>query len=233
MKPLFRIKICGIRRLADAQAAADAGADAIGLNFYPGSSRCVTLATAQAIRTSLPSGICCVGVFVNAEVSEVIKTAAEVGLDALQFHGDEPPEYLAAIREAGGGLSSAPIIRAFRCRDGDYQVFSDYVASVHMDGPSNRPEVSVLIDAFVEGKYGGGGETIDWQAFHDARSRFHAPLILAGGLTANNVARAIEIARPDAVDVASGVESSPGQKDRELVRQFVENARRAFANAAP
>jgi phosphoribosylanthranilate isomerase len=163
-------------------------------------------------------------VFVNAPVDVVAKIAAATNLDAIQFHGDEPPEYLAAIRAAGDW----PIIRAFRCRNNNYQQMATYMSPASAGSSDERPPYSALIDAFVEGAYGGGGQTINWQEFRAARPLFRLPLILAGGLNATNVAIAIDQARPDAVDVASGVESSPGKKDPELIQRFVENAKRAF-----
>jgi phosphoribosylanthranilate isomerase len=112
MKPLFRIKICGITSVEDAQAAAAAGADAIGLNFFSGSPRYVNAEKALTIRKALSSGVHCVGVFVNAPVADVAKFAADLNLDAIQIHGDEPPEYLHAVRAAGAWLTYVPIIRA-------------------------------------------------------------------------------------------------------------------------
>jgi phosphoribosylanthranilate isomerase len=223
MNLLFRIKICGVTRVEDARAAAAAGADAIGFNFYSGSPRHIAPEAAAAIRRAVPEGMHCVGVFVNAPVTEVAEIAERLSLDAIQIHGDEPQDYLASLRAAGGRLTSAPIIRAFRRGPIDYPRMAEHLKKAEVD------KVSLLVDAFVAGKFGGGGHTIDWEEFRDARSQFaNIPLILAGGLTADNVARAIATARPDAIDVASGVESEPGKKDSELVRQLVQNARRAF-----
>ena len=218
---MFRIKICGVTRPADAALAAAAGADALGLNFYPGSKRCIDLATAHSIRETAraaaarPPAI--VGVFVNAAVEEVHRTAAELSLDYVQLHGDEPPEYLAE-------LAGLRVIRAFRCREGGLAPLESYLARCA------SPPAAVLLDAYAAEAYGGTGRRVDWSPLAAyAGAIAGLPLILAGGLHAENVAAAIETARPAAVDTASGVESSPGVKDAAAVRAFVDGAIRGFS----
>ncbi len=223
---MFQIKICGITNLADARHAVEAGADAVGLNFYSRTPRYVTPATAREIRQAMPKDVLCVGVFVNATAAEVATIADAVGLDALQFHGDESPHALAEYRKTAGRVATLPLIRAFRCRDNGYPRIAAYIDDCRGLGVNLT---SALIDAYVEGKYGGGGESIDWTEFRESRPLFgKLPLILAGGLTPDNVAAAIAAARPDTVDVASGVEAAPGHKDHDAMRRFVENARRAW-----
>jgi phosphoribosylanthranilate isomerase len=215
---MFRVKICGITNLKDAQLAADAGADAVGLNFHPASPRCCPLARAQEIAASLGPGVCKVGVFVGASALEVRRTAASVPLDLVQLHGDEPPEFLREIR-------SLAIMRAFPAA-GDLSEISAYLEACHRLVALPR---MLLVDARHGGQFGGTGTTVDWNLLVENRARMRGlPLVLAGGLTPENVADAINLVRPWAVDVASGVESAPGTKSPELVRRFVAAARGAF-----
>lgn len=200
-----KVKICGVTALDDALAAAELGADAVGFNFYPASPRYVVPAAARRIAAELPRDICRVGVFVNETRSKVTAIAEEVGLTALQFHGDETPEDCAGW--------PWKVIKAIRVRD------------------SEAPETAraytvdfILADAYVEGTFGGTGKRIATQrlsAFDPSR------LIVAGGLTCGTVAEVVRCVRPFAVDVASGVESAPGRKDRDLMRRFIENANAA------
>ena len=196
-----RVKICGITNEDDAQAAVDAGAVALGFNFYPRSVRCVDPRVAAAIVAGLPSTVCPVGVFVDASREEVLGLARDVGLRALQFHGHEPPEYCRGW--------ACTVIKVVRVRD------RSAVAE------AGRYDVDfILADAYVEGLPGGTGLRIAPELLEGLdRTR----LILAGGLTAENVAEAVRRVRPVAVDVASGVESAPGKKDRQLMRSFVAN----------
>jgi phosphoribosylanthranilate isomerase len=220
MSALFRIKICGITNVADARMAAAAGADAIGLNFYAQSPRFVSRDVAHEIAAALPAGVAKVGVFVNASVADMAATADALALNYVQLHGDEPPALLAE-------LDSHAIIRAFRCRDGDGRIVLDYLADCARVGVH---PAAVLLDAHVAGQFGGTGAKLDWAAVHNLqRSLEDIPVLLAGGLTADNVAAAIAEARPHGLDAASGVESSPGKKDARLIEQFVAEARRAFA----
>ncbi|MCX8073244.1 MAG: phosphoribosylanthranilate isomerase [Candidatus Binatia bacterium] len=200
------VKICGVTRPEDAMAAAEAGADWIGLNFYPRSPRFVTKDRACEILAAVPSHVQVVGVFVGATRDEVEETAASLELDLLQFHGDEPPDYCTGWRW--------PVIKAIRLRTReDWERARSY------------PVDFLLIDAHVPGQFGGTGETADWMEI--ARLPVEQPLILAGGLRAENVAQAVRVVRPFAVDVASGVESSPGVKDADALRRFVQNAKSA------
>ena len=207
------IKICGVVSAGDAALVASAGANAVGLNFWPGSKRFVgDERAARAVLEAIPAGVLKVGVFVNAPAGEVVATAARLGLDRVQLHGDERPEDFTDL----AGLERARVIRAVRVRDaGSFAADARWDAGVY------------LYDAFVEG-YGGGGATGPWDLI---AARARRPLWLAGGLRPENVAAAVRATRPDGVDVASGVESAPGRKDPALVRAFVVAAREAAASS--
>jgi phosphoribosylanthranilate isomerase len=200
---MTRVKICGVTSVDDALMAATAGADAIGLNFWPRSPRCVTVDVACAIAASLPAHVCRVGVFVDAPRDEVASVAARVGLDALQFHGSE-----SAALCAGWDRKT---IKAVRVRDADSLA---QAAAYAVD--------FILADAYVEGRPGGTGRRVPWEWLGGVPP---GRLILAGGLTPENVTEAIRALRPAAVDVASGVERAPGRKDPEKVGRFIANAR--------
>ncbi|MEE2827079.1 MAG: phosphoribosylanthranilate isomerase [Planctomycetota bacterium] len=208
----FKTKICGVTSLEDARAAIELGADAIGLNFYRSSRRFVNPELAREISRDIQPGKALrVGVFVNMPVDEVLETVKQVGLDVVQFHGDETIDMIEPM-----GL---PVIRAIRLGEqaSSEKEISQWIA--HGVG-------AILLDADAGNEYGGTGKTIDWQkAGHIS---CEVPLILAGGLTPENVGRAISEARPDAVDVASGVEGQAGGKDLGLMREFIRNAREAF-----
>ncbi len=195
-----RIKICGITRVEDAHAAAQAGADAIGLVFYPPSPRFLTLQQARAIRTALPPFVTSVALFVNASREVVERVIGEVAPDMLQFHGEEPPEYCAAFR--------LPYIKACRVRQG--------IDLLEYWRPFSNAS-GWLADAYVEG-YGGAGTSFDWSIVPAQRAR---PLILSGGLAQRNVADAIRRVRPWGVDVSSGVESAKGIKDAAKIAGFI------------
>jgi phosphoribosylanthranilate isomerase len=217
---MFRIKICGITRLEDALAAATAGADAIGLNFYPRSARFVGEEQARRIAAAVPAGIARVGVFVNASAEEIQETFDCTPLDFIQLHGDEPPEFLCQ-------LGDRPIIRVFRVGIAGLAAALAYLDCCRQFGVVPR---MVLADAAAGRSYGGTGEMADWSALSGyPAAGWHPPLILAGGLTPDNVAAAIRAVRPAAVDTASGVESSPGVKDSGLMKRFVEAARSLLA----
>jgi len=219
---MFRIKICGITTVEDGLAAARAGADAVGLNFYPGSKRYVPILRAQMIANALAGTVVKVGVFVNAEADEVCETFDRVGLDLVQLHGDEPPYFL---RQLGG----RPVIKAFRLEQQGLCAVGRYLSGCR--GMKCMPRMT-LVDANVEGAYGGTGQVADWQTLKTYQPAHPEeplpPLVLAGGLTPDNVAMAIRTVRPQAIDTASGVETSPGRKSEALVRRFVEAAREAF-----
>ncbi len=196
-----RVKICGITNLADAQAAVEAGADALGFNFYAQSPRHLTVPAAAEISRQLPPYLMRVGVFVNAPDELVTRAIAECGLSLLQFHGDEPPEFCTQF-----GLMN---MKAFRIRDAE-----------SLKELAKYPTDAYLLDAFSPEARGGTGEKFNWDLAIEAQ-KFGKPVFLAGGLTPENVADAVRKVRPFGVDVASGVESSPGQKDRQKVKDFI------------
>ena len=213
---MFRIKICGITNVSDAQSAVQAGADAVGLNFYPASPRFITRSTARQICGVLPAEIVKVGVFVNAEAIEVCQTFDELELDLIQLHGDETPEFIVQ-------LGIRPVMRAFRLGPKGLKPIYTYLEACKQLGCVPK---LVMMDAFSKGVYGGSGETPNWSACAQyPRNEDVPPLVLAGGLTQSNVAQAIDKVRPAAVDTASGVESSPGRKNPAAVMSFVQAAR--------
>lgn len=217
---MFRIKICGVTRVEDALMAVEAGAEALGVNFYPQSPRCVSAQTAQAIVRSLPPEVAKVGVFVNAPASQIATLVEQLGLDLIQLHGDEPPEFLPQ-------WAGTPIIKALRLGPERLAGVVAYLARCRELG---SVPAMCLIDSYLKGRYGGTGQVADWAALREyGGERWHPPLVLAGGLNPQNVAEAIRLVRPYAVDTSSGVERSPGLKDPLLVRQFVAAARHAFA----
>ncbi len=230
----FRIKICGVTNTDDALAAVNAGADAIGLNFFAGSKRCVAIDAAAKIAAEVRRpAVCIAGVFVNAPAEEILRTVQAVGLNAVQLHGDETPEFVLALDDALQAASFAHgrpiIIRAFSCRAANLEAEEKFLLACERPYAPLVPQ-AVLLDAYQPGTYGGTGAIVEWSLVREQREHLGGrPIILAGGLTADNVAAAIEAALPDAVDVASGVESSPGTKDHDLVRAFIENARNAFS----
>lgn len=216
---MFRIKICGITTVEDALAATAAGADAIGLNFYERSPRFVSVQRAQEIVAALPPQVAKVGVFVNSLAKGVRATWERACLSAVQLHGDENAEFLQL-------LAGIPVIRAFRCKEATLDGVEAYLRLCEKLG--SLPD-GVLLDAHAPGSYGGTGQVLDWNAIQtERRKTLGLPLILAGGLTPDNVAKAIELARPDAVDTASGVESAPGKKDPAMVQAFVAAASAAL-----
>lgn len=226
---MFRIKICGITNLDDAQFAVDQGADALGLNFYSRSPRSISPEVAAEIsRTTMPGQAKLVGVFVNETANQLWTVANYARLDAWQLHGDEPPSQLASLLL---GKSSQQLIRAFRCREQDLDSIHRYLLDCQA---THATPHAVLLDAYAPDAFGGTGQVVDWNIVRDHRDQlFGLPVILAGGLTPDNVAEAIRTARPDAVDVASGVESSPGKKDPAKVQDFIAASRAAFADLAP
>ncbi len=217
---MFTIKICGITRPEDARASAAAGADAIGLNFYPHSPRAIDLKRARAIVAALPGGTIKVGVFVNAEPAEICRTCDDLGLDLIQLHGDEAPEVLAA-------LGSRPVMKAFRAAGAEgLRAVLDYLDVCRNLACTPR---LVLFDAPLARGFGGSGKPGDWSlARQYVDSRQIPELALAGGLTADNVADAIRMTGARAVDTASGVESQPGIKDPAAIQAFVRAARSAM-----
>ncbi len=242
---MFQIKICGITSAEDALLAAEAGADAIGLNFYEQSPRRVTCDQAAEIVSRLredfsPEAVQVVAVFVNHGLDDILWTIRDADLYGsglcLQLHGDEPPEMLRDLHghelgtsghllQATGHAPVVPVIRALRVAGGD---LAEPVAYLDACRKLSALPQAVLLDAARPGSYGGTGKTIDWPAIGASGGRLGVPLILAGGLTPDNVAGAIAAARPAAVDVASGVESAPRGKDYAKTMAFVAAAKQAF-----
>ena len=200
-----KVKICGITNLPDGLAAAEAGADALGFVFYDQSPRGISVEAAAALIRQLPPFILKVGVFVNAPEDLVVRAIRECGLNLLQFHGDETPEYCLQF-----GLMS---MKAFRIHD-----------AASMQALLGYQTDAWLLDAYTPDKPGGTGETFDWDLALEARA-WGRPIFLAGGLTPENVADAVRRARPYAVDVSGGVESAPGRKDHAKVRAFIQSAK--------
>jgi len=206
---MVKIKICGVTRAVDALQAAAAGADAIGFNFWPGSKRYIAPERALPIRMSLPPFVAAVGVFVDAPLETMHEIIATCGLDYVQLHGHESVHLVKRIHGAG-------IIKAVRVRSEDD--LSELEKHDNVD--------AFLLDAAVDGQYGGTGQTFDWHLARVAASR--ARIILAGGLDPHNVQAAIETAHPWAVDVAGGVEDdTPGVKSRKLMTAFCRAAKTA------
>ena len=201
-----RVKICGITRVDDAIAAERAGADAIGLVFYPPSSRNVALEPAAEIAAASGAFTTTVGLFVNPEPAELERVLASVRLERLQFHGDESEDF---CRQFG-----IPYLKALRMRPG-----AD-LAALAAEYPSAG---GILLDSYKPGVAGGTGETFDWTLIPDS---LRSSIILAGGLNPDNVATAIQQVRPAAVDVSGGVESAPGIKSEDRIRAFIEAVNR-------
>ena len=200
-----KVKICGITGTADALAAVEAGADALGFMFYAPSPRCVSFASAVEIIGELPPLVAKVGVFVNPTEEEVRRGITECGIDTLQFHGEESPEFCRRF-----GLK---VIKAFRVRDAE-----------SLQPTKDFPNEAWLLDSYVAGQLGGTGARFNWDLATDAARR-HRSVLLAGGLTPENAAEAVRKVRPYGLDVSSGVESAPGKKDAAKVRAFIAAAK--------
>ena len=198
---MTKIKICGIKTVEDARAAMDAGANLIGFNFYPKSPRYIDVGVCRDIMSVMRKygHVTYVGVFVNASLEEIHATMETCGLGLAQLHGDETPEMLSALEGSA--------FKAFRGVPPDVNGFA-------RDGSP-----ALLVDASVKGVYGGSGVTADWSAAAELAKRY--PLLLAGGLTPENVAEAVRQVKPWGVDVASGVESGAGEKDASKMKAFV------------
>ena len=200
-----RIKICGLRDPEHARIAAQAGADAIGLVFYGPSPRYVEIAQAAAVAAALPPYVMAVGLFVNADEGEVRRVLDSVRLDLLQFQGDETPEFCEGFR--------VPYVRAVRM-----EPETDLVECASRFSRAK----ALLLDAHVPGQPGGTGRTFDWQVIPRG---LPIPVILSGGLTVENVARAVREVKPWAVDVSSGVETGRGSKDPRKIVDFIRSVR--------
>ena len=201
----IRTKICGITSIEDAQVAIAAGADAIGLVFYAVSPRAVTIDQAKAIALSVGPFVTVTGLFVDADEAFIRNVLSQVSLHVLQFHGDESPDYCNRFQR--------PYMKAIRMRP-------DLDVDAEIQRYPNA--VGVLLDAYRAGVPGGTGETFDWQRVPKKSLK---PIVLAGGLTPENVALAISSTRVYGVDVSGGVESAPGKKDAQKVKNFIHNAR--------
>ena len=203
---MVRIKICGITNLEDALLAAELGADALGFIFYPKSPRKVDAETARSIIAQLPPFVAAVGVFVDEGAAVVQELAARVGLDWVQLHGQESPDYCRSL--------GRNVIKGFRIQDEDsLGRLADYQGAAQ----------ALLLDTYKKGQVGGTGEIFDWHLARKAKK--FGRIILAGGLTSENVAQAIAIAGPAAVDAASGTEAAPSRKDPTKLRAFFEAVR--------
>jgi phosphoribosylanthranilate isomerase len=201
---MTKVKICGITTLDDALMAVQAGADALGLVFFEKSPRHVDLERATAIIAGIPPLVQVVGLFVNAPLELVNETADRCGLDLVQLHGEESPSYCDSVRRR--------VMKAFRVRGMEsIAALADYRVAGY------------LLDAYSPDSYGGTGERFDWDCAVAAKPS--GPIILAGGLNADNVASAVRQVAPFAVDVSSGVEAAPGRKDPDMVRNFIRNAK--------
>ena len=204
---MTKIKICGIKTLDDALAAIDLGADLIGFNFYPKSPRYAEVGVCRGIMSKVRTvgRVTCVGVFVNASAGEIHATMDTCGLNLAQLHGDETVEFMDSLQEKS--------FKAFRGIPAD------------VDGFARDDAPTFLVDASVKGVYGGSGVIADWDGAAELAKKY--PLLLAGGLTPENVAEAVGRVKPWGVDVASGVESAPGKKDPSKMKAFVQAVRGA------
>lgn len=201
---MTKVKICGITNLDDARAALEEGADAIGFVFYPQSHRYISFEKAAEIVRSLPPFVPTVGVFVNETEKTVLEAVRKASLSLAQLHGDETPEFCKAL-----GLR---VIKAIRVSlPEDITRIKKYLVQ------------GILLDSYHRDLYGGTGQSFNWDFLKD--SLFEIPIILSGGLTPENVRAAIDRVSPYAVDVSSGVETSPGKKSREKMKQFIRNAK--------
>jgi phosphoribosylanthranilate isomerase len=202
-----RVKICGITNVEDAQVAVDAGADALGFIFCESSPRYLSPSAAARIIQTVPPFVAKVGVFVNSPEESVRRILSECGIDTLQFHGDEPPEFC-------GGFP-CKVIKAFRVQDED-----------SLRRASAYRNYAWLLDSYVPGQSGGTGVQFNWELARRA-IRESARVILAGGLTPENIGQAVRQVRPYGVDVSSGVEAKPGRKDHAKVKLFIREAKTA------
>jgi len=240
MQELFKIKVCGVTRTEDALFALGAGADAIGLNFFPKSTRYVPIQQGKEIAHAMESlqqemekKCWKIGVFVNSTSQHIAGLQRELNLDAIQLHGDESPSLIAEInREIITKnvqiRSDNPLvfIRALRLKPTDYAELvrqtgwvTDEIQAWRAAGVN-----AFLLDAAAGGSFGGTGKQLNWPALHPLIELAKVPLILAGGLNPGNVRQAIELSGITKIDVASGVEHSPGIKDAEKISEFIENS---------
>ena len=213
------IKICGLTEPALARDVAACGPDAIGLNFFERSPRCISLERAEQIVAELPDAVEPIGLFVNHPAAVILQHARALGLQTVQLHGDEPAAVAAELEQAG-----LQIIRAFRVGDEGLTTVAADLAELQSLGVELH---ACLIDARVAGSYGGTGHRAPWETLAAGWQCRWPPLILAGGLRPENVAAAIAAVGPWGVDTASGVEAAPGQQDLNAVRAFIQAARQS------
>ena len=221
----MRIKICGLTNTDDTLAAIDAGATHLGFNFYPKSPRYIEpIECARIVSViRLPSTVCLVGVFVNESPAHIAAIFDDCGLDLAQLHGEETPETLAEL--------NGRAFKAFRGIGDNHAAYARFPLSQRGRGQGGEGETpAFLIDAYSPSLYGGTGHVADWSAAQAIAATY--PIFLAGGLTPENVAHAIAQVKPWGVDVASGVESTPGKKDHAKVRAFLANAQTIYDTAA-
>lgn len=213
-------KVCGLIEAASVRMVVKAKADAIGFNFYSKSKRYVATETAIELRKNIPAHIDVVGVFVNSSPADVIDICEAVHLDVIQFHGDESASDIKAVQDKCPGVK---IFRAFRL---NHDNFEQTTAELCLLKDTGVHLAAVLVDAFVAGEFGGTGHQLDHDLLKKIPHRW-PPLIVAGGLTSENVADCIRVANPWGVDVASGVESQPGIKNPDKTKRFVIAAKSA------
>lgn len=215
-------KVCGLTQQENVCMVVEAGVDAIGLNFYPKSKRFVSKEAATQLRNCIPDHIDVVGVFVNSAPEDVIDIAKTVRLSAIQFHGDESAS---EIKDVQDHCPSAKIFRAFRL---SHDNLNQTIAEVSQLKDAGVQLSAVLVDAFVAGEFGGTGHQLDQELIQKLPADW-PPLIVAGGLTPDNVAECIQTVKPWGVDVASGVESEPGMKAPDKTKRFINAAKTGSA----
>jgi phosphoribosylanthranilate isomerase len=204
-----RVKICGITRVEDAQLAARLGADALGLVFYSGSRRAVGISRAQEIRRAVPAFVSLVGLFVNPDRTHVTDIISQLHLDCLQFHGEEDADFC--------GSFGVPYMKAIRVREGQDPLT---LIARHQDA------CAILLDAYDPRQAGGTGQQFDWEVARRCVQHSGRPIVLAGGINAENAAQAIREVSPWALDLSSGVESEPGLKDPQRMQRFFDEVNR-------
>jgi len=206
---MVKVKICGITNTEDAITACELGADLLGFILYPKSKRFIKAKNIRKITSQLPPFVLKVGVFVNEAPRNVLEMLSYAHLDYAQLHGDETPEDCEYI-----GVNK--VIKAFRLKSIDeIEKIEPYVGKIR----------AILLDTYSENEFGGTGKTFDWEIARAVKERFDVPVILSGGLNPENVVKAIKEVNPYAVDVSSGVEETPGRKDRTRILQFIKNAK--------
>lgn len=217
---MFKVKICGVKDPETAAFCCKVGADAIGLNFFHKSRRYVDEEQARRVIQGMPEGVTKVGLFVNHNASLIIQRVSDLGLDAIQLHGDETVDVLSHLNELPDNIRVIRAVRIGSKNETDALREIEEWSSV----PASSRVGAILVDPLVEQVYGGTGKQIDWDWLASRQLPTDKPLILAGGLNRENVAKAISIVRPAGVDVAGGVEDDNGHKDRDKIRDFVSAA---------